>query len=308
MNPYDKAQFVKDCAKKHGFLSVGVAKAEFMADEAKILEQWLKDGNHASMEYMSRHFDKRVDPTLLVPGAKSVISLSYNYFTSKKQTDTSVPKISKYAYGRDYHKVVKQKLKKLTNDLQVEFGSFSSRSFVDSAPVMERDWAKRAGLGWTGKHTLLLSKKQGSFFFLAEIICDLELHYDNPVDDHCGECTKCIDACPTNAISPQGYVLDAGKCISYLTIELKEAIPIEFKDKMENWMFGCDICQDVCPWNRFAHQHNEPEFEPREKTLNLSRQDWKELTKDTFDQIFEGSAVKRTKYEGLQRNITFLTE
>jgi epoxyqueuosine reductase len=259
------------------------------------------------MAYMSNHFDKRIDPTKLVPGSKSVISLSYNYFPEETQPDSSALKISKYAFGRDYHKVIKSKLKILITELQSAIGNFQARCFVDSAPVMERDWAKRSGLGWVGKHTLLLSKQKGSYFFLAEIISDLELTYDSPVSDHCGTCTNCIDACPTDAILENGYILDASKCISYLTIELKGAIPELYSDKMEDWIFGCDICQDVCPWNRFAHQHNEEEFLPSKKLLEMSREEWMEITEEVFDDIFIGSAVKRTKFEGLKRNIDFVT-
>ena len=306
MNQEARSSFVKALAKELGFLSVGIAKAEFMDPEAKRLESWLNAGSHGEMKYMENHFDKRVDPTKLVPGSKSVITLSYNYYSTEDQQDPSAPKISKYAYGRDYHKVIKKKMKEFIFRLKDKLGDFEGRCFVDSAPVLERDWARRAGLGWIGKHTLLLSKQKGSFFFLTELICDLELDYDHHVSDHCGKCTACIDACPTNAIAPEGYVLDAQKCISYLTIELKEAIPKSFQDKMENWMFGCDICQDVCPWNRFAHQHNEPEFQPKEHLLQMTKKEWQEITKEVFDDLFEGSAVKRTKYQGLSRNIKFL--
>jgi epoxyqueuosine reductase len=308
MNISKRTRLVKGIAKDLGFLSVGISKAEFMETEAGRLEAWLADGNHGKMAYLENHFDKRLDPRLLVEGSKSVISLSYNYFTEAEQKDPLAPKISKYAFGRDYHKVIKKKLKELVKRLQEEIGSFNGRCFVDSAPVMERDWAKRSGLGWIGKHTLLLSKQKGSYFFLAEIVCDLDLKYDHPVQDHCGSCTACIDACPTNAISESGYVLDATKCISYLTIELKEELPTLFRGQMQNWMFGCDICQDVCPWNRFAHQHDEEEFEPRDKLLDLKKEEWLDLSKEVFDELFKGSAVKRTKYEGLMRNIKFLNE
>lgn len=308
MNKAEKTELVKAKAKELGFLAVGIAKAEFMDDEARRLENWLSKGYQAQMSYMTDHFDKRVDPTKLVPGAKSVISLSYNYYTKKNPSDAYAPKISKYAYGRDYHKVIKKKLKLFVRELQNTMGAFNGRCFVDSAPVLERDWAKRSGLGWVGKHTLLLSKQKGSFFFLAEIICDLELEFDSPVADHCGACTKCIDACPTDAISEKGYFLDAGKCISYLTIELREAIPPEYNSKMENWIFGCDICQDVCPWNRFAHQHSELDFEPKEEILNMKKSDWLEISEEVFDRLFKGSALKRTKYEGLKRNIKFVAD
>ena len=308
MDLSQKSQLIKWTAKELGFLSVRIAKAEYMEEEARRLEQWLYKGFQGDMSYMNNHFDKRVDPTKLVEGAKSVISLSYNYFTELEQSDKEAPKISKYAYGRDYHKVVKKKLKELVSRIQEELGSFSGRCFVDSAPVLERDWARRSGLGWIGKHTLLISKQQGSYFFLSEIICDLELEYDHPASDHCGTCTACIDACPTDAILNEGYILDASKCISYLTIELKNSIPEQFQDKMEKWMFGCDICQEVCPWNRFAHEHSESDFIPKSELLDMTKDEWMEITKDTFDDLFSGSAVKRTKYEGLRRNIKFVSE
>lgn len=280
--------------------------AEFMDPEARRLENWLNNQHHGTMSYMENHFDKRVDPRLLVPGARTVISLGYNYFNPEQQEDPQAPKISMYAYGRDYHKVIKKKLKLLLTKMREEIGEISGRCFVDSAPVLERDWAKRSGIGWVGKHTLLLSKKKGSYFFLAELIIDLEIDPDHPVQDHCGTCTKCIDACPTNAISEKGYLVEADKCISYLTIELKEEIPSSFRDQMEGWAFGCDICQQVCPWNRFATKHNETDFEPKPELLQKKRKEWEDITEEVFDRIFTGSAVRRTKYEGLQRNIEFL--
>lgn len=298
---------VENQALAKGFTSIGIAKAEMMEDEAKKLEIWLSKSYHGKMSYMENHFDKRVDPTKLVPGAKSVISFLYNYNTEESQVDPEAPKISKYAYGRDYHKVIKKKLLELVMEMQEVYGNFTYRCFVDSAPVLERDWAKRSGLGWIGKHTLMIHPKKGSYFFLAEIICDLEFEYDDgPMDDYCGTCTRCIDACPTDAISPQGYIVDGSKCISYLTIELKEAIPDTFEGKMDNWMFGCDICQDVCPWNRFATPHQEADFLPHEDLLKLSADDWDHLEEETFGALFKGSAVKRTKYAGLKRNIKFL--
>ncbi|MCL4111454.1 UNVERIFIED_CONTAM: hypothetical protein GTU68_020728 [Idotea baltica] len=257
---------------------------------------------------MANHFDKRVDPTKLVPGAKTVVSLAYNYYNPELQEDDTAPKLSKYAYGEDYHKIVKDKLFLLIDKIRKEIGAVEGRCFVDSAPVLERDWARRAGLGWIGKHTLLLSKKKGSYFFLAELIIDVEIEPDSPVSDHCGSCTKCIDACPTDAISPTGYVLDASKCISYLTIELRDAIPRKFEDQMEGWMFGCDICQDVCPWNRFSKRHQEPAFEPKEGLLEMTKHDWQEVSEDVFRRVFKKSAVKRTKYAGLKRNIEFLSK
>jgi epoxyqueuosine reductase len=258
------------------------------------------------MYYMANHFDKRVDPTQLVPGAKSVVSLLYNYYNPEKQVDPDAPKISQYAYGKDYHIVIKNKLKTLLHYIQTEIGAVSGRCFVDSAPVLERDWAKRAGLGWVGRHTLLIHPRAGSYFFLAELILDLELSYDQPIRDYCGTCRRCIEACPTEAISPNGYLLDGSKCISYLTIELREAIPEEFKGKMDNWMFGCDVCQDVCPWNRFSRPHEEADFEPHPDLLRLQKKDWEEITEEVFNQVFKDSAVKRTRWEGLRRNLAFL--
>ena len=297
---------IKSAADALGFLSCGISKADFLEDEAPRLEQWLNQGHHGSMSYMERHFDKRLDPRLLVPGAKSVVSLLLNYHTNKKQTDTKAPKISRYAYGTDYHFVIKEKLKELMQIIHREIGEVNGRVFVDSAPVMDKAWAAKSGLGWLGKNTNLISKKVGSFFFIAELIIDLELDYDTPVTDHCGSCTACIDACPTDALL-QPYQIDGSKCISYLTIELKENIPTEFKGQMDNWAFGCDICQTVCPWNRFATPHDEPAFEPQEELLNLTKSEWQEMTSVVFNKVFKNSAVKRTKFEGLKRNIKFLS-
>jgi len=304
----DRSSFIKNQASKLGFLNTGICKAEFLEPEAKNLELWLNQNHHGEMSYLENHFDLRVDPSKLVPGAKSVISLSYNYYTPQKQINPDAPKISTYAYGKDYHKVIKKKLKALLAIIQEEYGEINGRCFVDSAPLLERDLAKRAGLGWTGKNTLLLNKKQGSYFFLAEIVLDLEIKTDESTQDHCGTCTKCIDACPTDAIDESGYILDASKCISYLTIELKDQIPKEFTGKMDNWMFGCDICQDVCPWNRFSSNHQEDKFNPKDELLQMSKREWEEITLDVFDKLFEGSPVKRTKFEGLKRNIEFLTQ
>lgn len=289
-----------------GFMQCGIAKAGFLEEEAPRLEKWLKDSHHGQMSYMENHFDKRLDPRLLVENAKSVISLTLNYFPAEQQIDPDAPRISKYAYGADYHEVIKDKLFRLLNFITAEIGEVAGRAFVDSAPVLDRAWAKRAGIGWIGKNSNLINKKNGSFFFLAELIVDLELDYDNPFQtDHCGTCTKCIDACPTEAIlSP--FVIDAKKCISYLTIELREEIDTGFKDKMDNWMFGCDVCQDVCPWNRFATPHSEPKFEPNERLLQMKREDWLDITEDVFKAIFKNSAVKRTKFKGLTRNIDFI--
>ena len=296
---------IKEWATKLGFLSVGIAKADFLEEEAPKLEEWLKRKYHGEMHYMENHFDMRLDPRKLVDGAKSVISLSYNYYTEKKMYDDA-PKLSKYAFGEDYHIVVKDKLRLLLQNIKKETGDIHARVFVDSAPVLERAWANKSGIGWIGKHSLLINKQHGSFFFLAEIILDAELEYDLPfTTDHCGTCTACIDACPTDAIV-ENKVVDGSKCISYLTIELKDALPTAYKNKMEDWMFGCDICQDVCPWNRFSKTHQEPRFEPSDKLLNMNRKEWKEITQDIFNEIFKKSALNRTKYEGLKRNILFL--
>ena len=301
----DYSQLIKTEAKKLGFLSCGISKAEFLEDEAPRLERWLKDGKHGKMAYMENHFDKRLDPRLLVPDAKSIISLLFNYYTPLDQLD-GAPKISKYAYGKDYHHVIKDKLKQLFQIINNKIGEVSGRVFVDSAPVMEKSWAVRSGLGWQGKNTNLISKKAGSFFFIAELIVDLELEYDTPVTDHCGTCTACIDACPTEALTP--YHIDASKCISYLTIELKDQIPTTFKSKMDDWAFGCDVCQDVCPWNRFSKQHNEPLFNPNPEVINYTQKNWEEITHETFNIIFKNSAIKRTGFKGFKRNISFLKE
>lgn len=305
---FTHADFLKRHAAELGFALCGIAKAERLDAEAAQLEAWLNKDYHGKMGYMANHFEKRVDPTKLVPGAKSVVSLAFNYHNPAEQTDPAAPKIAQYAYGEDYHHVLKSKLRTLMERLREEVGAVEGRVFVDSAPVMERDWAARAGLGWLGKNTLLIHPKAGSYYFLAELIIDLELATDAPMKDFCGTCTRCIDACPTEAIAPEGYLLDASKCISYLTIELKDQLPTEFQDKMENWMFGCDICQDVCPWNRFAERHNEPAFEPHPDLLEMSSTDWVELTEDVFRKVFRKSAVKRTKYAGLTRNIRFLMD
>ena len=299
------SQLIKDHAKRLGFLSCGISNAGFLEDEAPRLEQWLRQGHHGSMTYMERNFDKRLDPTKLVPGAKSVVSLLYNYFPKESQSDTSAPKISKYAYGKDYHVVIKDKLYELMQLLQEEIGEIHGRVFVDSAPVLDKAWAAKAGLGWIGKHTNLISKQAGSFYFIAELIIDLPLEQDPPVTDHCGSCTACIDACPTQAIVAP-YQVDGSKCISYFTIELKEAIPQEVKGQFDNWAFGCDVCQDVCPWNRFSTPHQEPQFEPSPELLQMSKGDWHEITEAVFDRLFSESAVQRTQFSGLKRNLDFL--
>lgn len=297
-------QFIKNKAKELGFLSCGISEATFLEEEAPRLEKWLTENRQGEMHYMANHFDKRLDPRLLVDDAKSVISLLLNYYPEQTQTPDSY-KLSKYAYGTDYHFVIKDKLKLLLQAMQEEIGDVNGRAFVDSAPVLDKAWAARSGLGWIGKNANLLSKQKGSFFFIAELIVDISLEYDAPVTDHCGSCTACIDACPTEAII-QPYVVDGSKCISYLTIELKENIPSGFAGKTDNWMFGCDVCQDVCPWNRFSKPHNEPLFNPHPDLLEMTYKDWQELTEETFAKIFKKSAVKRTKFSGLQRNIRFL--
>jgi epoxyqueuosine reductase len=297
--------FIKSKAAELGFSFCGISKAEFLSDEAAHLEQWLKRGYHGKMSYMENYFDKRLDPTLLVPGAKSVISLIYNYYPKQDLAAGKELKIAKYAYGEDYHFVVKDKLKELLSIIQQEVGEIHGRAFVDSAPVMERAWAKRSGIGWMGKNSLLLNREMGSFFFLAELIIDLELEYDGPMKDYCGTCTACIDACPTDAI-PQPFVIDGSKCISYFTIELKEEIPDEVQGKFDNWIFGCDICQDVCPWNTFSKPHKEPRFDPSAELEGMTTKDWIEMTDEVFEKIFKDSPVKRTKSSGLKRNVDFV--
>ena len=299
-------QLIKAESKRLGFLSCGISKAGFLEEEAPRLENWLNNQMNGQMSYMENHFDKRLNPTLLVNGAKSVISLLLNYYPSELQNENSY-KISKYAYGQDYHHVIKEKLKELLYFIQTEIGEVSGRAFVDSAPVLDKAWAAKSGLGWVGKNSNLITQKVGSFYFIAELIIDLELEYDSPTTDHCGSCTACLDACPTEAIVAP-YVVDGSKCISYFTIELKDNLPQEMKGKFNDWMFGCDVCQDVCPWNRFSKPHNEPLFQPNSDILNFSKSDWEEITLDTFQKVFKNSAVKRTKYEGLLRNINFLKE
>ncbi|REE16814.1 epoxyqueuosine reductase [Winogradskyella pacifica] len=300
------SEIIKAEAKRLGFLSCGISKAEFLETEAPRLEAWLNKNMNGEMGYMENHFDKRLDPTLLVEGSKSVISLLLNYYPSETQTEDSY-KLSKYAYGNDYHHVIKYKLKSLLYFIQDEIGEVGGRAFVDSAPVLDKAWAAKSGLGWIGKHSNLLTQQVGSFYFIAELIIDLELEYDHATTDHCGTCTKCIDACPTEAIT-EPYVVDGSKCISYFTIELKENLPSEFKDKFDDWMFGCDVCQDVCPWNKFSKPHNEPLFNPHPELLDMTKKDWEEITEDTFKKVFQKSAVKRTKFSGLERNIRFLRD
>jgi len=298
---------VKSTAKELGFDYCGIAKAQKLNEDAVRLETWLRRGFHGSMQYMEKYFDLRVDPTLLVPGAKSVITLMLNYFPSQQQKNTA-PKISKYAFGKDYHEVIKSKLNNLLFILQEKVGEIHGRGFVDSAPVLERTWAQRSGLGWIGRNGNLITKQQGSFFFVATLITDLELLYDDPfVKDYCGTCRRCIDACPTNAIL-DNKVINGSSCISYFTIELKDMlIPDEMKGKFQNWMFGCDICQDVCPWNRFSKPAAEAAFTPVPEILNLSTKEWENITEETFKNIFKESPLKRAKFKGIQRNLKFIS-
>lgn len=285
-------------------MSCGISKAEFLETEAPRLENWLNLNHHGKMAYMENNFDKRLDPTLLVEDSKSVVSLLLNYYPNEFQNEDSF-KISKYAYGLDYHDVIKGKLRELIHSIQTNIGAVSGRAFVDSAPVLDKAWAAKSGLGWIGKNSNLLTKKVGSFYFIAELIIDLELEYDSPTTDHCGSCTACIDSCPTNAIVAP-YVVDGSKCISYFTIELKENIPTEFKGMFNDWAFGCDVCQDVCPWNKFSKPHSEPLFNANPDVLSMSKKDWIEITEETFKVVFKNSPIKRTKFEGIKRNIDFL--
>jgi len=285
-------------------LSCGISKSGFLEQEAPRLENWLNQNQHGQMSYMENHFDKRLNPNLLVDDAKSVISLVLNYYPSEIQNEESY-KISKYAYGQDYHFVIKEKLNKLLYSIQEKIGDVSGRAFVDSAPVLDKAWAAKSGLGWIGKNSNLITKKVGSFYFIAELIVDLELEYDHATTDHCGSCTACIDSCPTEAIIAP-YIVDGSKCISYFTIELKDNIPAEMKGKFNDWAFGCDVCQDVCPWNKFSKAHSEPLFNPNPDLLSMTKKDWEEITSETFKAVFKNSAVKRTKFEGFKRNITFL--
>jgi len=295
---------IKKHAKRLGFEYCGVSKASFLEKEAPRLEKWLNNNMHGQMKYMENYFDKRLDPRLLVDDAKSVVSLLLNYYPEKKQ-NTDAPKISKYAYGNDYHDVIKEKCKTLVDILREEIGEINGRCFVDSAPVLDKAWAQKSGLGWIGKNSNLITKSNGSFFFIAELIIDVELEYDSPIKDYCGTCTRCIDECPTDAIVAP-YVVDGSKCISYFTIELKENIPTDYKNKFNNWSFGCDICQDVCPWNRFSSPHTEPLFNTNNDILDWNTKQWQEITREVFAKVFKGSAVKRTGFKGLRRNLDFL--
>lgn len=305
MNKQTKTHFIKSIANDLGFQYCGISKAEFLEAEAPRLEEWLTRGHQGEMKYLANHFDKRLDPSLLVPGAKSVISLMYNYFPKNDLAEKSKLKIAKYAYGEDYHFIIRDKLNTMMELISAKLGAIEGRAFVDSAPVMERAWAEKSGMGWVGKNSLLLTRSRGSFFFLAEIIVDLELEYDGPVKDYCGTCTACMDACPTDAI-PEPYVVDGSKCISYFTIELKEEIPLGVKDKFENWIFGCDICQDVCPWNKFSSPHQEDRLDPSAELKEISQNEWTDISEAVFKKVFKKSALKRAGYKGLLRNIEFV--
>lgn len=308
MNPLQQhTAFIKKTAVWLGFEHCGIAPAARLDADARRLEQWLQKGMHGSMQYMEKYFDQRIDPQKLVPGAKSVITLLKNYYPSQQQ-DAAAPKISKYAFGKDYHEVIREKLNELIALLKEEAGEIHGRGFVDSAPVLERTWAQRSGLGWVAKNGNLINKQSGSFYFIATLITDLELQYDDPfAKDYCGTCTRCIDECPTDAILPD-KVVDGSKCISYFTIELKEMlIPGEMKGKFDNWLFGCDTCQDVCPWNRFSHPHRENAFTPIPEILNLSMNEWEAMTEDGFKKLFKDSPLRRTKFSGIQRNLKFIT-
>ena len=299
---------IKQLASEYGFNFCGIAKATKLDDDARRLEFWLSKGMHGNMHYMERYFDLRIDPRQLVPGAKSVITLLLNYFPKDKQ-DAGTLKISKYAFGKDYHEVIREKLNKLIESIKINVGEIHGRGFVDSAPVLERTWAQRSGLGWVGKNGNLINKENGSFFFIATLITDLDLEPDEPfAKDYCGTCSRCIDACPTEAILP-GKVVDGSKCISYFTIELKDMlIPTEMKGKFENWIFGCDICQDVCPWNRFSKPTNEIEFTPLPEILDLSTREWEMMTEEKFKKIFGHSPLSRSKLKGIQRNLKFIIQ
>jgi epoxyqueuosine reductase len=304
---HERTDFVKSTASRLGFTFCGISKAEFLREEAPRLEEWLRRGYQGKMNYLENYFDKRLDPTLLVPNAKSVVTVLYNYYPEKEVGDESGYKVAKYAYGEDYHFVIKDKLRVFMDEIQQKIGAVNGRAFVDSAPVMERAWARRSGIGWIGKNSLLVNREAGSFFFLAELILDLELQYDGPIKDYCGTCTACMDACPTDAIA-EPYVVDGSKCISYFTIELKEELPESMKGKFENWIFGCDICQDVCPWNKFSKPHREQRFNPSAELVGMKENDWKDLTEEVFSKVFKDSPLKRTKWKGLKRNIDFLND
>ena len=303
-NKKNYTELIKNEAKRLGFISCGISRAEFLEDEAPRLEKWLKMKMNGEMKYMENYFEKRLDPTKLVDDAKSIISLTYNYYPEDLQ-NKEAPKVSKYAYGMDYHYVIKEKLNFFLTFIKDKIGDVHGRAFVDSAPILEKAWAAKSGIGWVGKNSNLITKQVGSFYFLAELIVDLDLDYDTIESDHCGQCTACIDSCPTEAIT-EPYVVDGSKCISYFTIELKENIPQEFKGKFDDWVFGCDVCQDVCPWNKFSKPHKEPLFQSSSELMKMSRDEWNEITEETFNKIFKDSAVKRTGYKGLTRNLNFI--
>ncbi len=303
--PLQIASLLKREATRLGFDFCGISKARFLEEEASRLERWLAQGMHGHMAYMANHYDKRLDPRKLVPGARSVISLMMNYYPGKSQKDPDAPRISRYAYGKDYHGVIREKLRALLEYLRKHAGSVEGRVFVDSAPVLERAWAARSGLGWMGKNTNLINPKTGSYFFLAELIIDTELPADGPMRDYCGSCTACIDACPTQAIQP--YEVDGSKCISYFTIELKDALPGDMRGRFDNWAFGCDICQEVCPWNRFSKPHANEGLEANEALLDMTKNEWHEMTEDVFEKVFRDSPLQRTGFHGLKRNLKFLS-
>ena len=307
MSNNNHTYLIKAWSRELGFDYCGIARAQRLDDDARRLEAWLNKGMNGTMGYMANHFDLRIDPSRLVPGARSVITLMLNYFPGEQQP-AGAPKFSKYAYGEDYHEVIRAKLRELLAKIRAEIGEVEGRGFVDSAPVLERSWAVRSGLGWVGKNGNLLTKQAGSFFFIATLIVDLELEYDAPfAGDYCGTCRRCIDACPTEAILPN-KVVDGSKCISYFTIELKDLlIPDDMKGKFDNWAFGCDTCQDVCPWNRFSSPAKEPAFTPVPAILNFSTGDWEQLTEETFREIFRNSPIKRAKFSGLRRNLRFIS-
>lgn len=304
MSQSNNTKLIKQETLRLGFDFCGISKATFLEEEAPRLENWLLNNMQGKMGYMENHFDKRLDPRLLVDDARSVISLLLNYYPSEQQ-NPDAPKISKYVYGKDYHLVVKEKLKSLLSFIHDNIGEVNGRAFVDSAPVLDKAWAAKSGLGWIGKNSNLLNKNIGSFFFIAELIIDLDLDYDAPVQEYCGTCTRCIDACPTDAIVAP-FVVDGSKCISYFTIELKDAIPNEFAGKLDNWAFGCDVCQDVCPWNRFSKPHHEPDFNPDTRLISMNKKEWEEITEEVFKKLFSDSAIKRTGYKGLKRNLEFI--
>ncbi|MGB0402766.1 MAG: tRNA epoxyqueuosine(34) reductase QueG [Salibacteraceae bacterium] len=307
MSSTNNSILIKNKARDLGFMLCGISKAEPLKKEALFLEKWLNQNKHGEMKWMENYFDLRVDPTKLFPGAKTIISLALNYFPEETQSENDTFKVSKYAYGKDYHFIIKEKLRYLLDYIHQEIGEVSGRAFVDSAPIMDKVWAKKSGVGWMGKNTNIINPKAGSFFFLGELVLDIDLTPDGPIKDYCGTCTKCIDSCPTEALSGD-FGIDGSKCISYFTIELKDELPLSFSNKFENWMFGCDICQDVCPWNRFSKPTKEEWFKPHDKLLTLEKSEWKEISLELFQEIFRKSAVKRTKYSGLKRNIEFLSQ